>query len=74
MRNGRGASNVMGMVAGNNFGIGRPGGLMPGMVRKMPGMPAMDNDGLESLSGQLLNKNDNLVPSPALPLSQEFNS
>lgn len=76
MRNGRGASNVMGMGAGSNFGIGRPGGLMPGMpgmpgmVRKMPGMPAMDSDGLEGLSGRLLNKNDNLVPSPALPLSQ----
>lgn len=75
MRNGRGASNVMGMGPGNSFGIGRPGGLMPGMPgipmgRKMPGMPAMDSDGLEGLHGRIVNKNESLVPSPALHPSQ----
>ena len=75
MRNGRGASNVMGMGPGNSFGIGRPGGLMPGMPgmpmgRKMPGMPAMDSDGLEGLHGRMVNKNESLVPSPALHPSQ----
>ena len=69
MCNGCGASNVMGMGAGNSFGIGRPRGLMPGMPG-MPVMPAMDSNGLEGLSGRLVNKNENLVPSPALPPSQ----
>lgn len=75
IRNGRGASNAMGMGAGNSFGIGRPGGFMPGMpgmpiIRKMPGMPSIDSDGLEGQPGRIVNKNESLVPSPALLPSQ----
>ena len=70
MRNGRGAPSVMGMGVGNNFGIGRPGGMMPGMPglpgRKMPGMPGLE-DGWEGLPrSRIPTKNEGPIPSSAL--------
>ncbi|GLJ48101.1 hypothetical protein SUGI_1015570 [Cryptomeria japonica] len=72
MRNGRGAPG-MGLNAGSNFGVGRPGGMMPGMpgmpvipgTRKMPGMPVTDPEGWELFSrNRIGSKNETLMSSP----------
>ncbi|MCO5568939.1 hypothetical protein L7F22_022642 [Adiantum nelumboides] len=80
LRNGRGATGVMGMPGlGNNFPPARLGGLMPGMPSLLPGggkmpgaaspmpsfLPAVDSDGWETYS-KSKNKipREGLIPAP----------